>query len=100
MEPLGVQRRYVPHLKGLISGKVEPKDQGRDSTITLCHSHLKKAILHLKITIVRIFICRSVSVAQSITSVLTLSHGSLSFTRMNHAGKQLAPTLKFLLTVR
>ena len=48
MEPLGVQKRYIPHLKGLISGKVEPKDQGRGSTITLCHAHLKKAILYLK----------------------------------------------------
>ena len=34
LEPLGVQRRYVPYLKGPISGKVEPKDQGRGSTIT------------------------------------------------------------------
>ena len=52
---MGVQRRYVPHLKGLIYGKVEPKDQGRGSTITLCHAHLKKAILRLKTAIIRIF---------------------------------------------
>ena len=38
LEPLGVQRLYVPHLKGLISGKVELKGQGRGSTITLCHA--------------------------------------------------------------
>ena len=57
---MGVQRRYVPHLKGLISGKVELKGQGRGSTITLCHAQLKKAILHLKTAIVRIFICPSV----------------------------------------
>ena len=65
MEPLGVLRRYVPHLKGLISGKVEPKDQGRGSTITLCHAHLKKAILHLKTVIVRIFFRLTVSVQKS-----------------------------------
>ncbi len=35
--------------------EVEPKDQGHGSTITLCHTHLKKAILHLKTSIVRIF---------------------------------------------
>ena len=56
MEPLGVQRRYVPHLKGLIYGKVEPKDEGCGNTITLCHAQLKKAILHLKTAIVWIFI--------------------------------------------
>ena len=42
---MGVQRRYVPHLKGLISGKLEPIAQGRDSTFTLHHTLLKKAIL-------------------------------------------------------
>ena len=57
---MGVQRRCVPHLKGLISGKVEPKDQGRGGTINLCHAHLKKAILHLKTAIVRIFFGLSV----------------------------------------
>ena len=36
------------HFKGLIYGKVEPKDEGCSSTITLCHAQLKKAILHLK----------------------------------------------------
>ena len=46
---------YVPHLKGLIYGKVEPKDEGCGSTITLCHAQLKKAILLLKTAIVRIF---------------------------------------------
>ena len=44
LEPLGVQRRYVPHFKGLISGKVELEAQGRDSTFTFCHAHLKKAM--------------------------------------------------------
>ena len=47
LEPLGVQRRYVPHLKGLISGKVDLEAQGRDSTFTFCHALWKKAILHL-----------------------------------------------------
>ena len=60
MEPLGVKRRYVPHLKGPISGKGEPKDQGRGSTITLCHAHLKRAILHQKTAIVWIFFCLTV----------------------------------------
>ena len=52
LEPLGVNRRYVPHLKGLISGKVEPKDQGRGSTITLCHGQNKNVILLLKTAII------------------------------------------------
>ena len=34
LEPLGVQRRYVPHFKNLISGKKELEAQGRDSTFT------------------------------------------------------------------
>ena len=48
LEPLGVQRHYVPHFKGLISAKVDLEAQGRDSTFTFCHAHLKKAILHHK----------------------------------------------------
>ena len=48
MEVLGVKRPFVPHLKGLISGNVEPEDQGRGSTFTLGHARLKKAILHHK----------------------------------------------------
>ena len=47
LEPLGVQRRYIPHLKGLISGKVDLEAQGYDSTFTLCHTLVKKVILHL-----------------------------------------------------
>ena len=57
---MGVQRQYVPHLEGLISGKMELKGQGRGGTITICHAQLKKAILHIKTAIVRIFICPSV----------------------------------------
>ena len=38
LEPLGVQRRYVPHFKGLISGNLEPTAQGRGRTFTLCHA--------------------------------------------------------------
>ena len=34
---------------------MEPKDEGRGSTITLCHAPLKKAVLHRKMAIVRIF---------------------------------------------
>ena len=35
LESLGVQRRYVPHFKGLISGDLEPTAQGRGRTVTL-----------------------------------------------------------------
>ena len=45
LKPLGVQRRYVPYFKGIISGKVELEAQGRESTFTFCHALLKKAIL-------------------------------------------------------
>ena len=43
--PLGVQRRYVPHFKGLISGNLELTAQGCNSTLTFRHPLLKKAIL-------------------------------------------------------
>ena len=42
-----VLRHCVPHLKGLISGKVELKGQGLDTTFIMGHALLKKAILHL-----------------------------------------------------
>ena len=45
MEPLGVQRRYVPHFKDLISGNLDFEAQGRDSTFTFLHALLKKTIL-------------------------------------------------------
>ena len=48
LKPMGVQRRHVPHFKGLICAKVDLEAQGRDSTFTFCHAHLKKAILHHK----------------------------------------------------
>ena len=48
LEPVRVQRCYAPHFKGLIYGKVEPEAQGRDSTFTIRHAQLKKAILLLK----------------------------------------------------
>ena len=47
-EAVGVQRRNVPHFKGLIDAKVDLEAQGRDTTFTLCHAQLKKAVLHLK----------------------------------------------------
>ena len=51
LEPLGVQRRYVPHFKGLISAKVDLEAQVRESTFTFCHAQLKKAILlHKRLT--------------------------------------------------
>ena len=42
LEPVGVQRRYVPHLKGLISGNLELTAQGRDSTFTFLHYLFEK----------------------------------------------------------
>ena len=48
LEPLGVQRRYVPHFKGLIYAKVDLEAQGRGSTFTFCHAQLKTAILLLE----------------------------------------------------
>ena len=48
LEPLGVQRRYVPHFKGLISGNLELTAQRRDNTFTFSHSLLKKVILQRK----------------------------------------------------
>ena len=45
LELMGVQRRYVPHFKGLISGKVYLEAQGRDNTFTFFHALLKNAIL-------------------------------------------------------
>ena len=35
-----------PHFKGLIYAKVELEAQGRDSTFTICHTLVKRAILH------------------------------------------------------
>ena len=43
---MGVQKRNVPHFKGLICAKVDLEAQGRESTFTFCYAQLKKAILH------------------------------------------------------
>ena len=48
LESMGVQRHYVPHLKGLLYGNMEPTAQGHNSTFTIRHAQLKKAILLLK----------------------------------------------------
>ena len=48
LEPLEVLRRNVPHFKGLIYAKVELEAQGCDSTFTICHALVKKAVLHCK----------------------------------------------------
>ena len=42
---MGVQRRHVPHFKGLIYAKVDLEAQGRDSTFTFCHALLIKTAL-------------------------------------------------------
>ena len=48
LEPLGVREPNVPHFKGLIvSDFLNPRAEGRDSTLTLCHAFWKKAILLL-----------------------------------------------------
>ena len=49
--PLGVQRRNVPHFKGLIMLYLDFEAQERDSSFTLHHAHLKKAVLHQKMAI-------------------------------------------------
>ena len=53
---MGVQRRNVPHFKGLINAKVDPEAQGRDTTFTLCHAQLRKPILLLEMAKGVIFI--------------------------------------------
>ena len=45
---MGVQRRNVPHFKGLINAKVDLEAQGCDTTFTLCHAQLHKPILLLE----------------------------------------------------
>ena len=45
---MGVQRRNVPHFKGLINAKVDLGAQGRDTTFILCHAQLRKPILLLE----------------------------------------------------
>ena len=50
---MGVQRRHVPHFKGLIYVKVDLEAQGHESTFTFCHALLNKAILEGKTATVR-----------------------------------------------
>ena len=56
-----VQEHYVPHLKDLISVKVDLEAQGCDSTFTLCHTLVKKDILHLQMPSVQFVFCTTVS---------------------------------------
>ena len=44
LKPIGVHRHNVPHFKGLILLNLDFEAQGRGSTFTPCHAHLKKAI--------------------------------------------------------
>ena len=62
LEPLRVKRHYVSHFKGLISAKVELEAQGRDSTFTICHTLLKKAILHYKRALASFVLSTTVSI--------------------------------------
>ena len=45
-EPLGVQKHNVPIWKSQLSLCLEQEAQGHSSTSALCHTLLKKAILH------------------------------------------------------
>ena len=45
---MGVQRHTVPNFKGLIELYLDFQAQGRDSTFTICHALVKRAILHYK----------------------------------------------------
>ena len=73
MELLIDQRHDVPHFKGLISGKLEPTTQGRDSTFTFLHALLKKAILEGKRAIVPIFFCLSVDDEESVYAITIIT---------------------------
>ena len=66
---MGVKRRNVPHLKGLISAKVDLEAEGRDSPFTLCHALLLKALLHLKGQRVYLFFLATVSKSVAILLV-------------------------------
>ena len=52
LELVGVQRRNVPHFKGLIMFNLDFEAQVYGSTFTLCYGHLKKVILLYKIATV------------------------------------------------
>ena len=69
LKPLRVQRRYVPHLKGLIDAKVDLKAQGRDSTFTFRHALLEKAILHYKIEFGQRLLHRTVFLQKNIRTI-------------------------------
>ena len=45
---MGVQRHNLPHFKGLIVLYLDVQAQGRDTTFTFHHAHLKKAVLYRK----------------------------------------------------
>ena len=45
---MGVQRPYVPHLKPLICGYLEPEVQGRGTTPSISHALLKIGVLYGK----------------------------------------------------
>ena len=55
LKPIGVHRHNVPHFKGLILLNLDFEAQGRGSTFTLCHAHLKKAISLGKLQKVQFF---------------------------------------------
>ena len=61
MESLGVKARNLPHFKGLIDAKVELESQGHDSFFTICHTLLKKAILHHKMALGPFLLHRTVN---------------------------------------
>ena len=63
LTPLELQGHTVPHLKGLMCGKMEARKLRCGSIFILCHALLKNAILlHIEAT-VQIFIGPSVQVS-------------------------------------
>ena len=61
---MGVKRHNVPDFKGLIVLYLDFEAQGRGSTFTFCHAHLKKAILLHKMARVPFDLLIAVHIAQ------------------------------------
>ena len=62
--PLEVQGHRVPHMKALISGKLEPRGLRCGNTFILCYTLLKRAILLHKIRFVWLVLATTVYVSK------------------------------------
>ena len=64
---MGVQEHTIAHFKALINAKVDLEVQGRDTTFTFHHAHVKKAVLHHKMAIgpLLLLICVSLLLIKS-----------------------------------